>query len=196
MWTSFRKGGWESLQLFNFLATANPLATCRVSKGRKKRSVPEGWATADQISSFDQLNAGKIEYHPSTLAVDDDTATIGTVEGDVSIYSLKEGQQKRVLHIGEPLTGTIGTGAKVIYATLKGSVMVYENGEKQFAFSEHAGAVTGISLHPGLDILASVGLDKSIVFYSMEERKKVLRMYTDSRKYHQFQYPGCAGIDR
>lgn len=171
------------------LAIANLFPFCRLSKGRKKRAVPGGWATSDEISSFSQLSAGKVELQPSSLALDGDAgdnAAIGSVQGDVAVYSLKEGKTERTLHIGEHVTGSIWTDNKVIFSTLKGSVKVFADGSEVASFKEHAGPVTAISLHPGRDIVASVGLDKSFVFYSLNALARVSRMYTDSGKHRWF----------
>lgn len=87
---------------------------------------------------------------------------------------------ERSLDIGEPVTCTVWTGSKVILGTSKGSVKVLDSGSEVASFHVHAGAVTGLTVHPGGRILASVGVDKSFVFYDLETLQQVSRGYTDA----------------
>ena len=91
-------------------------------------------------------------------------------------------QVERQVPVGEPVTDTLWTGSRVIFATSQGSVKVYEGGEQTGSLTEHSGPATGLSIHPGGDILGSVGADKAVVFYSLSEMKRVSRAYTDSCK--------------
>jgi pre-mRNA-processing factor 19 len=59
---------------------------------------------------------------------------------------------------------------------------VHSSGSEVASFSDHAGPVTGLALHPGGLILASVGSDKSFVFYDLSALRTVFRSFTDSRK--------------
>lgn len=158
------------------------LALLRLSKGRKKRPVPEGWATPDEVSSFSQLSASKVDVQPSSLALDDDMAVIGSVQGEAPVYALKDGRTERSLHVGEPVTDTLWASGKVVFSTVKGSVKVFADGNEIASFKEHAGPVTAMAVHPGRDIIASVGADKSFVFYSLNSLTRVSRMFTDSGK--------------
>jgi pre-mRNA-processing factor 19 len=53
-------------------------------------------------------------------------------------------------------------------------------GDNETTFTSHAGSANGLALHPSGDILASVGVDKSFVFYDLPGGKPVTQVYTDS----------------
>jgi pre-mRNA-processing factor 19 len=116
----------------------------------------------------------------TSLDVENAYAAIGGSGGDVAIYSLEAGKAERSLQIGSPITDTLWTETKIIFGTQKGGVKVYENGSEVASLSEHAGAVTGLSLHPGGRILASTGVDKSFAFYDLGSLRTVFRSFTDS----------------
>lgn len=84
--------------------------------------------------------------------------------------------------MGAPVTDTIWAGTRAVVATSSGNVKVYENGSDTFDFGGHAGEITALAVHPSGDILASVGLDKSYIFYDLTSHKQVLRVITDSCK--------------
>lgn len=156
----------------------------RLSKSRKKRPIPEGWATALEILSF-QVGTSKPLPVPrtTTLTVQGGYAAVAGLEGNVAIYSVEADKLERELNIEEPVTGATWAGAKVIFATAKGSVKIFDSGKEVASFSDHAGAVTGLSVHPSHDLLATVGSDKSFIFYDLVNLQPVTRLYTDSGKY-------------
>lgn len=94
----------------------------------------------------------------------------------------------------EPVTDAAWAETRVVFATGQGSVKVFEEGNQVASLSEHAGAATAVSVHPSGEILASVGTDKSIVFYDLVEQKRVARAYTDAGKF--FVLAHIALIDR
>lgn len=103
---------------------------------------------------------------------------MGGLKGDAAIFSTANGQAERSLQINEPVTDTVWHDDKVMFATSKGSVKVWEKGSEVASFAEHAGAVTALSLHPGGTLLASVGTDKSFIFYDLARLRRVTRAYT------------------
>lgn len=60
-----------------------------------------------------------------------------------------------------------------------------ENGSEIASFSDHAGPATGLAMHPSKEILASVGSDKSFVFYDLANLQRATRVYTNSGKFTQ-----------
>lgn len=82
------------------------------------------------------------------------------------------------LKVGAPVTGTAFYGSFPIVSTAKGAVKVF--GGEEVAFTSHAGAVNALALHPSGEILASVGVDKSFVFYDLNEGKAMTQIYADS----------------
>ncbi|EOO02876.1 putative cell cycle control protein [Phaeoacremonium minimum UCRPA7] len=153
----------------------------KLSKSRKKRPVPSDWASADDVASFDVKSSESLPVPQATsIALETGYAAISGLKGDVAIFSVDAAKVERSLRIGEPVTDTAWTGQSVIFATSKGSVKVFQGGNQVASFSEHAGPATALALHPGEEILASVGTDKSFVFYDLNELKRVTRVYTES----------------
>lgn len=152
-----------------------------LSKGRKKRPTPKEWVTSDEISSFETQTSNAVPVAQATsLDIEGSYAALGGLKGDAAVYSVDADSVERQLAIGEPVTDTLWTGSRVIFATSQGSVKVYENGSETGSLTEHSGPATGLSIHPGGDILGSVGADKAVIFYSLSEMKRVSRAYTDA----------------
>ncbi|KAI2636551.1 Prp19-domain-containing protein [Hypomontagnella submonticulosa] len=153
----------------------------RLSKSRKKRPVPEGWATAEDITSFaiDKTNSLPVPQS-TTVSVEEGYAAVGGLQGDVAIYSIDSDKVERSLQVNEPITDSIWDGTKVFFSTSKGSVKIFENGNEIASFSDHAGPATGISIHPSKEILASIGSDKSFVFYDLVNIRRATRVYTNA----------------
>lgn len=152
-------------------------------KGRKKRPIPQGWASTDEVAAFQQVAYTDLTVsQASSLDVESGYAAIGGLDGKADIYSVQANKVERSLDIGEPVTATAWTGSKVILATSKGTVKVFDSGNETASFQAHAGAVTGLSVHPGGRILASVGVDKSFAFYDLDSLERVSRGYTDAGK--------------
>ncbi|KAI0594862.1 cell cycle control protein [Biscogniauxia sp. FL1348] len=153
----------------------------KLSKSRKKRPVPEGWVTPEEIAAFTVEASNSLPVpQTTTLTVAEGYAAIGGLQGDAAIYSIESDKLERSLKVDEPVTASIWEGSKVIFSTAKGSVKVFENGSEIASFSEHAGPATALSIHPGKEILASVGSDKSFVFYDLANLQRATRVYTDS----------------
>lgn len=163
------------------LAKAANSILCSLTKSRKKRPVPAGWASPDEIATFaPQVSESLPVPQASSLATEAGYAAIGGLKGDVAIFSTATGQAERTLAVGEPITDTLWHGTKVAFATSQGSVKVFEGGAEVASFSDHAGAVTALAMHPGGTILASVGADKSFAFYDLNALKRVTRVYSSS----------------
>ncbi|KAI0427358.1 WD40-repeat-containing domain protein [Xylaria sp. FL1042] len=153
----------------------------RLSKTRKKRPVPEEWATPDDITAFAVRTSNSLPVaNATTLASEGGYGAVGGLEGDVAIYSVEADKLERNFSVGEPVTDSIWDGPKVFFSTAKGSVKVFESGNEIASFTDHAGAATGLAIHPSKAILASVGADKSFVFYDLENLKTATRVYTDA----------------
>ncbi|KEY72425.1 hypothetical protein S7711_01091 [Stachybotrys chartarum IBT 7711] len=152
-----------------------------LSKGRKKRPIPEDWVTADEISAFDTTASNSLPIAQATsLDVQGSHAALGGLKGQAAVYSVDSDSLERELSINEPVTDTLWAHEKMFFATSQGSVKVYAEGTETGAFSEHAGPATGLSIHPGGDILASVGADKSVVFYQLSTQRRVSRAFAES----------------
>ena len=153
----------------------------RLSKARKKRPVPKGWVKADAVASFEKLATETVPVTKVTsVGVEGDYAAVGGFEGDVAIVAIESAKLERSFKVDEPITDTLWLGTRIIVATGKGSVKVYDAGSEVASFSDHAGPATGLALHPSEDILAAVGVDKSIVLYQLSTLKRVARVFADS----------------
>ena len=147
--------------------------------------MPKGWASHDDIASLQQLQQTHTSVSDSTsLAVANDYAAIGGKAGEVALYSLSAGQVERSIQVGGAVTATIWAGEKLVLSTDKGAVKVYAKGSEIASFTEHDRPVAGLAVHPGGLILASVGLDRDLVFYDIDALRTVFRMRhcSDSRK--------------
>ena len=167
---------------------------CRLSKGRKKRPVPEGWATADDISAFENATTHSLPVPEATaLSVGGASAAIGGLKGQAVVYATNEDKVEVSIAVEEPVTDAVWAEDKIAFATGQGSVKVFQEGNQVASLNEHAGAATALSLHPSGTILASVGTDKSIVFYDLTSQKRVSRAYTDAGKFlHSSLYLTCS----
>ena len=157
-----------------------------MSKTRRKRPVPEDWASGEDIASYASVATSEALYPGSkVLALDEsgDNALIGGSDGIAGVYSIS---QKRVVDAlkggGGSVSAGVWAGSKAIIATSAGKVKVFEGQQEVASFQTHAGTVTGLALHPSGDILASVGSDKSYVLYDLESSQVLKQGYTSSGK--------------
>lgn len=121
----------------------------------------------------------------SCLGLDEDNAAgkdhavVGGLDGKAAVYSIADDKVEAELDVGAPVTATLHVGGRAIFATAKGSVKIFEAGKEAAAFADHAGAVTGLAVHPGGALVASVGADKGVVLYDLGSKARVARFYTD-----------------
>ncbi|KAF2104906.1 putative cell cycle control protein [Rhizodiscina lignyota] len=158
-----------------------------LSKTRRKRPVPEGWATADTIESFDSVQTTEAIYPGArALAINSTGAIVivGGTEGVAGIYSLIEKKVIQALKVGGgSVTSALWWNSRPVVATSTGAIKVFEDvpsSSEGLQLGSHAGAVTAIALHPSGDILASVGVDKVYRLYDLTTMKVVSRILTDS----------------
>ena len=86
------------------------------------------------------------------------------------------------LELGSPVTSAVWAGKKAALGTATGTVKLFENDAEVSSFSGHAGEVTALASHPSGEILASVGADKSYIFYDLASSVQALQVFTDSGK--------------
>ena len=157
----------------------------RLSKTRRKRTVPEDWATSEIVSSFTLMHKSKSLYTGArTITVDasGDLALLGGSDGTAGVFSISQNKLVQELSVGSSVTDTLWAGSKAIVGTASGTVKAFEKGIEVSSFFGHDGAVTALALHPSGDLLASVGVDKTYAFYDLTSSALVLRISTDSRK--------------
>lgn len=160
-------------------------AWTRLSKTRRKRAVPEDWATADSIQTFGQVERTEPLYPGAkSIALDasGDLALFGGSDGIAGVYSLSQHQLLRALKAGARITDTLWSGSKAVVGTASGAVKLFDKATETANFGAHAGEVSALALHPSGEILASVGVDKSYVLYDLVSLAPVTQVYTNSGK--------------
>ena len=157
-----------------------------MSKTRRKRAIPEDWADADIIQSLKPKRTSESLYPGSrSLALDKsgDIALLGGSDGVAAVFSVSHSEVLQTLKGGGGgITGGLWAADRVVIATSTGNVKVFDDGSEVSSFSGHAGEAASIALHPSGEILASVGIDKSYIFYDLEASKIATQVYTDSGK--------------
>ncbi len=153
----------------------------RLSKSRRKRPVPKEWADSELIEKFGVATTSK-ELYPGakSLAVDEggQLVVFGGDDGVAGIFSIPENKVVQSFKAGGAVTDAVWYGSQPIISTASGAVKVF--GDSEISFTSHAGSANGLALHPSGDILASVGVDKSFVFYDLAGGRAVTQVYTDS----------------
>lgn len=143
--------------------------------------MPKDWADAESIEKFAITTASEPLYAGATsLAVDEagQLIIVGGSEGVAGVYSIPENKVQRSFKAGSAVTDAVWYGSQPIVSTSSGAVKVF--GDNEVTFTSHAGSANALALHPSGDILASVGVDKSFVFYDLPSGKAVTQVYTDS----------------
>ncbi|KAL8691393.1 MAG: hypothetical protein Q9224_004189, partial [Gallowayella concinna] len=156
----------------------------RLSKTRRKRPVPADWVTADALNSFAPVEKSKTPYTEArSLAVNAtcDAVLLGGSNGKVGVYSVSDKAITEELDVGSGrVTDTLWAESRAIAATSTGSVKIFESGQEIASFSGHSGEVTALAVHPSGDILASVGVDKSYIFYDLTSNTVATQVLTDA----------------
>ncbi|KAA8899762.1 WD40-repeat-containing domain protein [Sphaerosporella brunnea] len=174
---------------------------------RKKRSIPEGWVTADTVSSFEVVSTSAPLFRGTkALALDASgrVALIGGANGIAGIYTVSYRKYLRTSKTSDgspriygvsqqqllqPLNASDGAindvawaGKSAVTASSSGVVRVWnEQGTDSISMTAHAGDVVAIAVHPAKSIVASAGADKSWVLCDIEARKSVVQVYDPSK---------------
>ncbi|KAI9678585.1 MAG: hypothetical protein M1817_005642 [Caeruleum heppii] len=156
----------------------------RLSKTRRKRTVPTDWATAELLGMYKPTQISEALFSgAASLALDasGDLILTGGKDGVAGVYSIS--QSKLVQSFGGvsgTVTDVLWWGSRAVLSTTSGQVRIFDQGSELIGFDSHAGRVAAIALHPSGELLASVGVDKSFVLYDLSELKMVTQIYTDS----------------
>ncbi|RMJ28604.1 cell cycle control protein [Aspergillus sp. HF37] len=154
-----------------------------LSKTRRKRPVPEGWATAEAISAYQPSESSKPLYPGSKiLSVNPsgELALVGGTDGAVGVYSLPQRDVIYTLQTDGPVTDAVWASEKPVICSSTGSVNVFEKDNQAAGFSTHAGAATALAVHPTGDIIASAGTDKSYVLYDLATNSVITQIFSDA----------------
>ena len=163
-----------------------------MSKTRRKRAVPEDWADTEVIETF---KPRKIEAPAPlgsrflTLDQSGQLVLLGGSGSTAEVFSLSKKEVVRTLEAGGgTITDGLWAGDRVVVSTTLGAVNIFEKDSTIASFPGHAGGVTAIALHPSGEILASVGVDKSFIFYELSSSSIATQVYTDSGTLNVYRY--------
>ncbi|KAF2011417.1 WD40 repeat-like protein [Aaosphaeria arxii CBS 175.79] len=150
---------------------------------RRKRPIPEGWATGEDVATYEPTTSTESLYPGSSaISVDEtgDLALFGGSDGVGGVYSLSQQNIVHTLKAGSPVTATMWWGSRAVVATASGTVKIFEDGTEIAELGSHAGPVTSIALHPSKAILASAGSDKRFIYHDLSTFKVVAQSYTEA----------------
>ncbi|KAI9886341.1 MAG: hypothetical protein M1823_001849 [Watsoniomyces obsoletus] len=156
----------------------------KLSKTRRKRPVPEDWATTETIQHF-QPGYTSMALHPGgrSIALDPtgDLVILGGGDGSAGIHSISQNKLVQALEGGQgQVTDTLWWESRAIIATASGQVIIFEDGASRAQFTSHSGRAAALALHPSGELLASVGVDKSYVFYDLSSLKPITQIFLDA----------------
>lgn len=115
----------------------------------------------------------------SSIAVDaSEQVIVGT-----SIYSLEQNDKIYDLPINGKVTDSVWCGGLAVISSSSGEVRAFNKGIEVQALTVHAGSVNALAVHPSGQILASVGVDKSFVFYDISSGRTLTQVFSDSGSY-------------
>lgn len=154
---------------------------------RRKRPVPEDWATGDMISAYDVQSSTDTQFTGASFLAADRTGEsfmCGDSDGTLGIFDLKQASftTRSNLGAGAVLAG-VWANDKAVVATSSGAVVVSQEGAVQAKFQRHAGAARAVAAHPCGDLIASVGDDKSYVLYDLESGQVLTQISCDAGEY-------------
>ncbi|KAM5448323.1 putative RING-type E3 ubiquitin transferase [Microsporum audouinii] len=156
----------------------------KLSKTRRKRPIPEDWATGEAIQEFRPSSQSEPLYpggYSISLNSSGSLALVGGVDGVAGVYSLSEKRVVASLKGGSgSITDSAWVGDKAVVSTSTGAVKVFENESEVASFSVHAGTAAALAVHPTGDIVASVGIDKSYTLYDISNSSVIAQTFTDS----------------
>ena len=108
--------------MYRILLCSVYLTNYRLSKTRRKRPVPEGWATAEAISTYKPTESSNPLYPGSkAFAVNSsgELALIGGADGAVGIYSIPQKQVVQNLQANGPVTDAVWAARRPLWHRLR-----------------------------------------------------------------------------
>ncbi|KAI1917811.1 hypothetical protein LOZ58_005105 [Ophidiomyces ophidiicola] len=155
-----------------------------LSKTRRKRPIPEDWATNEVIQQF-KVVATSDSLYPGgdslSLNESGELALVGGADGVAGVYSFSKHSILFSLKGGSGvITDTMWVGEKAVISTSTGLVKVFDGESEIASFHSHAGEVKALAKHPTGDLLASVGVDQSYVLYDLASLTVVAQIFSDS----------------
>ena len=109
-----------------------------------------------------------------------DLALFGGADGDVTVFSMAKAKAMHHMKAGAAVTDALWAGKTAVVSTTSGEVKGFSGKKEAFHFSSHAGQATALALHPCEEILASVGVDKTYIFYDLTSSSQILQISTNT----------------
>ncbi|EXJ78853.1 pre-mRNA-processing factor 19 [Capronia coronata CBS 617.96] len=155
-----------------------------LSKTRRKRPVPEDWASPDEISSYTSTSTLETPYSGGTVLSVHKSGNLVLVAGHGSAAGVLSVTENRTVQTLEGGQGSVTSGLwaddKAVIAMSTGTVRIFLLGKEISTFTVHAGSATNVALHPSGSILASVGEDKNYVLYDIDSTQVLTQVQTNS----------------
>ncbi len=148
--------------------------------------MPEDWASAETIEAFKPGKSSKAQHagaHAIGVDASGDLAVYGGSDGDVTVYSITKAKVMHHVQAGAAVTDVLWAGKTAVVSTAAGEVKGFNGKKLAFSFAGHAGEATALALHPCEEILASVGVDKSYIFYEVASASQILQVSTNTGMY-------------
>ncbi|KAG9791484.1 cell cycle control protein, partial [Aureobasidium melanogenum] len=155
-----------------------------LSKTRRKRPVPDDWASSEEISSYNTTTTSETPYPGGTVLSVHSAGDLVLVAGDGSTAGVLSLSENRIVQTLEGGQGSVTSGLwaqdKAVIALSTGAVKIFAEGQETSSFSVHAGSATSVALHPSGSILASVGEDKTYVLYDLDSAQVLSQVQSNS----------------
>lgn len=158
----------------------------QLSSTRRKRPIPQDWATGDEIQAYDVKSSVDSQFTGAKFLASDSSGDFfltGDSDGTMGVYDLGAGTFTTRSNLG---VGAILGGAwcndKQAVSTSTGVVAVAQEGAVQGKFQQHAGAATALAAHPSGHLLVSVGYDKSYIVYDVSTMQVLTQVFGDVGK--------------
>lgn len=159
--------------------------TNSLSAGRRKRSVPDDYATVDRVKkvkpakpSSPLVSAGSTAF---AITNSGHVVLAGSLDGGASVYSIRK--QKSMYEFS---TGKIGVSSvanidyeeeesnnAALFGLENGIIKMYHGETPVTTIKGHTGPVASLAVHPSHDIAASVGEDQRVVMYDLKNGKGI-----------------------
>jgi pre-mRNA-processing factor 19 len=161
------------------------LIASRLSASRRKRAIPEGWATPDVVSSFETISTSEPLFEGANsldIDVSGEFALVGGSNGLAGVYSIPQQKLLTPLEANDgSIVDVVWAGQRPVTGSASGILRIWNGkGSDSTSVRAHSGGLRALALHPRDDILGSVGEDKSWVIYDLEAAKAVVQVYGES----------------
>ena len=153
----------------------------RLSSTRRKRTVPEDWATSDSIEALRPHKIAGARPGARTMALNSDGQSLLVGGEGASVQKISiDGSINQTFELQ---TGSFTAGAwagdTALAASSTGLVSIFRDG-KEVGSWRHNATVNALAVHPCGQIVASVGSDNRFILYDLSSSSIAAQATTDS----------------